>query len=199
MIVVSILTALALEHAAQSWHHSHLAHDAEGKIESELRHNLAELHKTTEANAKQLKELQPISAALRQAIKGDKAQKEAFNEMINKRETRIGFELKSPNLRREAWEVAVASQAASWLSAARLQRYSGLHSQQRDTQESVRLNTQLTLGGTTMFRTLRSAEIGNVDPVELYHALGQMQTAIDSVQDELLLLEKEMTVVLAKT
>lgn len=58
MIVVSILTALALEHAAQSWHRSHLAHEAERRIEAELAENLKELREAREHNAKQLHRLE---------------------------------------------------------------------------------------------------------------------------------------------
>lgn len=199
MIVVSILTALALEHAAQSWHHSHRAHDAEEKIESELRHNLDELHKITEANDKQYKRLEEFRVALRNAIKSEKAEDKAvFNELMKKPDNHFGLNLKSPTLRREAWEVAVASQSASWMSPALLQRYSGLYAQQRETGESVTLNIQLMLNGPAMINTMSSVELGKIDPTALYHTIRQMQGAIDGVQDNLRELEKEMGATLNK-
>ena len=52
MIVISIITALGLEHAVQSYHHRHLAHEASVRIEAELRSNLAELDDAITHNEK---------------------------------------------------------------------------------------------------------------------------------------------------
>jgi hypothetical protein len=198
MIVVSILTALALEHAAQSWHHNHRAHDAEQQIEAELRVNLEELHSVTEANSKQLQHLTKLRKALREDIKAKVADKEVASHLLEATNRSFGLNLKTPTLRREAWEVAVASQAASWMSPALLQRYSALYAQQRDTMDSVNTNTQLTLSGPFMLNTLSDLELGKVDPAALYHTLRQMESTIDGVQGNLVELEKQMRAALAK-
>ncbi|WP_377704529.1 hypothetical protein [Pseudoduganella sp. UC29_71] len=198
MIVVSILTALALEHAAQSWHHNHRAHDAEQQIEAELRVNLEELHSVTEANSKQLQHLTKLRKALREDIKAKVADKEVASHLLEATNRSFGLNLKTPTLRREAWEVAVASQAASWMSPALLQRYSALYAQQRDTMDSVNTNTQLTLSGPFMLNTLSDMELGKVDPAALYHTLRQMESTIDGVQGNLVELEKQMRAALAK-
>jgi hypothetical protein len=198
MIVVSILTALALEHAAQSWHHNHRAHDAEQQIEAELRVNLDELHSVTEANSKQLQHLTKLRKALREDIKAKVADKEVASHLLEATNRSFGLNLKTPTLRREAWEVAVASQAASWMSPALLQRYSALYAQQRDTMDSVNANTQLTLSGPFMLNTLSDLELGKVDPAALYHTLRQMESTIDGVQGNLVALEKQMRAALAK-
>jgi hypothetical protein len=198
MIVVSILTALALEHAAQSWHHNHRAHDAEQQIEAELRVNLEELHSVTEANSKQLQHLTKLRKALREDIKAKVADKEVASHLLEATNRSFGLNLKTPTLRREAWEVAVASQAASWMSPALLQRYSALYAQQRDTMDSVNTNTQLTLSGPFMLNTLSDLELGKVDPAALYHTLRQMESTIDGVQGNLVELEQQMRAALAK-
>lgn len=199
MIVVSILTALALEHAAQSWHHSHRAHDAEQQIEAELRINLDELHRVTEANRIQLERITKIRKALRDDIQAKVADKEVGEHLLAATNRSFGLNLKTPTLRREAWEVAVASQSASWMSPALLQRYSALYAQQRDTLDSANTNTQLTLSGPAMMNTLSDLELGKVDPAALYHTLRQMESTIDGVQGNLLALEKQMREALAKT
>jgi hypothetical protein len=198
MIVVSILTALALEHAAQSWHHSHRAHDAEQKIEAELRHNLKELQQTTEANKKQLAHVKQMRTVLRDDIKGKTPDKELVEHLMKAANNRFGLNLRTPTLRREAWDVAVASQAASWMSSELLQRYSALYAQQRDTTESAVSNTQLSMNGPHMLNTLADLELGKVDPAALYHTLRQMESTIDGVQSNLLELEEQMRTALSK-
>ena len=55
MIVISILTALALEHAVQTIHHKHLAHEAADKIEAELRLNAKDVQTVLAHNESDLK------------------------------------------------------------------------------------------------------------------------------------------------
>jgi len=198
MIVVSILTALALEHAAQSWHHNHRARNAEQNIEAELRHNLKELQKATMANAAELKQLETQRVALRMAIKGGNEEKDSFNKLMSETKT-FGLAMESPVLRREAWEVAVASQAASWMTPEKLQRYSGLYSAQKDTVDSVTINMQTMLNGPAMLNAISDAELGKLDSKELYHTLRQMHGAVQGVQSNLLKLEREMKEALART
>ena len=198
MIVVSILTALALEHAAQSWHHKHRAHDAEQKIEAELRFNLKELQQATDANKKQLAHLRLMRTTLRDDIKGKTPDKELVDNLMKASNNRFGLNLQTPTLRREAWEVAMASQAASWMSTDLLQRYSALYAQQRDTTAAAATNTQLTMNGPHMLNTMADLELGKVDPAALYHTLRQMESTIDGVQDNLMQLETQMREALAK-
>ncbi|WP_082551747.1 hypothetical protein [Massilia sp. Root351] len=198
MIVVSILTALALEHAAQSWHHSHRAHDAERKIEAELRINLDELQKVSAANKKQMEHIMQMRKGLLADIKAKSSEKELLEHFTQNAGKRYGLNLQTPTLRREAWDVAVASQAASWMSAELLQRYSALYAQQRDTLTAVTGDTQLTLSGPDMLNTLSDLELGTVDPHALYRSLRQMESTIDSVQGNLGMLEQQMRAALAK-
>ena len=198
MIVVSILTALALEHAAQSWHHNHRAHDAEQKIEAELRFNLKELQLATDANKKQLAHLSLMRKTLREDIRGKIPEKELVQHLMKASNNSFGLNLQTPTLRREAWDVAVASQAASWMSTELLQRYSALYAQQRDTAQTASTNTLLTMNGPHMLNTLADMELGKVDPTALYHTLRQMESTIDGVQDNLLQLEEQMRAALAK-
>lgn len=141
MIVVSILTALALEHAATNWHRKHLAHEAELRIKTEVAYNLGELRKTIKKNEAELKKFTELRDFMRDAINETdgmtEKQKAEFAADFNHRyrektQGHFSMHVSTPTLRREAWEVAVASQAASWLDSASLMRYSSVYASQRD-------------------------------------------------------------------
>jgi hypothetical protein len=50
MIVISIVTALGLEHGAQAWYHRHAAQESSAKIDSEIRFNIRELKSSLDHN-----------------------------------------------------------------------------------------------------------------------------------------------------
>ena len=51
MIVVSIVTALALEHGVQTWHHHRIAAEAAAKIDQELREDAGNVAEVAKHNA----------------------------------------------------------------------------------------------------------------------------------------------------
>ena len=77
MIVISILTALALEHTFQAIDHRQLAHEASEKIEAELRANAKEINDVLAHNEHDLAQVKRVRAELLKGIQ-DKVPDEAL-------------------------------------------------------------------------------------------------------------------------
>ena len=67
MIVISIITALALEHGVQTLHHRHLAHEAGTRIDAEIQANVRELDQVLTHNTAELTKLQALRASTARA------------------------------------------------------------------------------------------------------------------------------------
>jgi len=191
MIVVSILTALALEHAAQGWHHRHRAAEAQTNIEAEIRHNLDELQSAIRKNETEYQKLSKLRTALRQDLRDKLTSKEMIQRFMTATGNEFGINLTVPTLRHEAWDVAVASQAASWIDPGRLRQYSGAYAMQRDVEANASNIMRLMFDGPAMFNTVANLELGNIDGVGLYHAVVQMQGTVGATVQTLQSLEKE--------
>lgn len=198
MIVISILTALALEHAATSWHHRHQAHEAEQRIEAEITYNLGELQHSLEKNRARLKQYAELRDFLRKGINGaagltgrEKADYDAQMNRELEEKLRDGFNLSfsTPTLRREAWEVAVASQAASWMDAASLQRYSGVYAMQRDV-APVMASSLATLSGPSVMGALPQLRLkGEYKSRDLYQLMSDICMSMELLQGAMQTLE----------
>ncbi|WP_154377709.1 hypothetical protein [Pseudoduganella rivuli] len=202
MIVVSILTALALEHAATSWHRKHQAHEAEDRIKAEIAYNLAELRKNIARNELEIKKFSELRELMRDAIEqgDDKTgqDKAAFTAELNRRhkeKTRGHFDLKvgTPVLRREAWEVAVASQAASWIDTAALQRYSSVYATQRDMTPFLN-STITTLSGPAVLGTMTQMSVkGTKTTREIFQFYADLCNTLQLLQGSMKDLESTIT------
>ena len=192
MIVISILTALALEHGVQALHHRTVAHEASEKIDAEIRENIKEIGIARQHNATEAGNMQKI----RDAIQADLLAG-TDNDTLKKR---IGTEYKdvfkismrTPSLRREAWEVAVANQAVSWMPAEELKRYSSIYASMRDVQLIATTGGRSFLDGPRMLDTMSNAQIGEVDPRETYRMVNQIISTYSSVNGNLGELQKLM-------
>ncbi|WP_342119274.1 hypothetical protein [Pseudoduganella sp. OTU4001] len=199
MIVVSILTALALEHAAQSWHHRHRAHEAQANIETEIRANLAELRSVMQKNQQEIDKLGAVRAALREDISNNVDDQQLLNHVRESSNGKFGMNQYTPTLRREAWEVAVASQAASWIDPVLLQRYAGVYALQRDIGQSSYSSGRQMLDAPAFVNRMADVEFVKVDRTGLYYAVVQMQGALSSTQGNYAELERELVRVLPKS
>lgn len=201
MIVVSILTALALEHAATSWHHQHQAHEAAQRIEAEIAYNLGELQQCIKKNDAEIKKFTELRDFVRDGIndRGDKSGKEKddynaeFSRRLNeKMHHQISFHATSPTLRREAWEVAVASQAASWLDSGSLQRFSTVYAMQRDIAPML-ASTSATITGPTVLGALPRLQLhGKGKDQELYRLFSEICNTLEVMQSGMQQLEKSI-------
>ena len=124
MIVISILTALGLEHAATAWHHKHQAHQAAERIEAEVSTTLKDLRHNIEQNEPDLKKLAALQDYVQEVLEESASKtgqaKTDYEQAIKPQlKQRLDEDLKIavsiPTFQREAWEVAVASLAASWM------------------------------------------------------------------------------------
>lgn len=193
MIVISIATALALEHGVQTLHHRHLAHEAAVKIDAEIQTNVHELDEALNHNNEQLKKIQAAHEQLLAGIK-DKVDGQLLIKQLAQQH-KLGLSIMSPSLRREAWEVAVASQAVSWMPQQQLERYSGIYANMRDVQSITSSGGNNFLNGAGMLNTISDIQMGEGDPKAVYRMLSQMISAYASTDGNL----KELRNNLAKS
>lgn len=179
MIVISILTALALEHGVQTWHRRHVAALASARIDQELRANAEDVAAVQEHNAAEMHKLEAIARDLRTGIVNKVDDAVLMKRIAGEWRAAFNISVKSPPLRREAWESAVASQAASWMPDEALARYSRVYAKMRDVQ-SIEFGPN---GGMNLARyrdTMSDLEMGLADPREIYRTVNQMISAYHS-------------------
>ena len=185
MIVISILTALALEHTVQSIHHKHLAHEAAEKIEAELRLNVKDLQDVLARNESDLKEIKRVRAELLQGIH-DRAPNDVLMARF-KTDWKDGLTLgiKLPTLRHEAWDAAIANQAVTWMPDEQLQRYVTAYADIRDIQALTTVGNATFIDGPRLMDTLSDLETGTATPHQMLKTLTQLRSAYSSVDGNL--------------
>ncbi len=197
MIVVSIGTALALEHGVQSWHHKHEAELAAGRMESELRANLAEIEKVGKHNSEQGKRLNMLSEALLKDLQAKVPDQVAIQHFNAQNKDDFGINLHTATLSRDAWDVAVANQSASWLDAATLQRYSSAYAAIRDAQAFSNTGF-IFMNGPDMMRTMSDLQMGTITARNLYYSMRQMLASYAITNQNLRTLKAELNKALDK-
>ena len=182
MIVISIATALALEHGVQTLHHRHLAHEAAVKIDAEIQANVQELDAALNHNNDQLKKTLLAREQLLAGIKDKAADHTLITQLMQQH--KLGISMLTPSLRREAWEVAVSSQAVSWMPQQQLERYSGIYASMRDV-HSISSSGSNFLNGAAMLNTFSDIQMGEGDPKAVYRTLTQMISAYSNTDGNL--------------
>jgi hypothetical protein len=174
MIVLSILTALGLEVWIEHSHHRHAAATANARIEAEIRQNLADIDTDIAHDRARMEAL----GKLRDQLKADiESQAPAETLQAHVRQLApdgIYLDWRWPILRREAWDVAVANQSASWIEAGRLQRYSAVYAAQQASTQLMLMDAPSLLNGPQMANTLLDEQTGDYRPRELLHTVNQM-------------------------
>jgi hypothetical protein len=192
MIVISILTALALEGAIESVHHKHLAHDAQERIEKELHTDVEDLAKVLEHNEQRLSNLLLVRDEMLAAFRvktGDAQWMARYQDDWNKK---IGMSLQSPALRREAWETAVANQAVTWLERDRLERYATAYGSMRDVGALLNGGAMAFLDGPRMRDVFSDVQIGMGNPRDVFRIVNEMISAYGSYDGNLKNLQDEL-------
>ncbi|NVD69131.1 hypothetical protein HUX88_00980 [Duganella sp. BJB1802] len=185
MIVISIATALALEHGVQTLHHRHLAHEAADKIDAEIQVNVHELDEALKHNNDQLKIVQATREQLLAGIRDKVDGKVLLKQLTEQQHNKLGLSIMTPSLRREAWEVAVASQAVSWMPQDQLERYSGIYANMRDVQSISASGANNFLDGAGMLNIISDIQMGDGDAKAVYRMLSQMISAYASTDGNL--------------
>lgn len=185
MIVVSILTALALEQGLQAIHHRQLAAEASENIETELRSNLKELEDAIHSNELFLAS---VRKAFQGAIEDRKANVDSATLVKHASETlkgQWGIHFTTPTFRHEAWDVAVANQSASWIPTQKLRLYSGAYADERDSLSAMGSSTNLFLDGPRTVNLMVDIQTTGADANEVVHLLAQVSTSIASGESNL--------------
>lgn len=151
MIVLSIMTALGLEHVAISLHDAGAARDSRVRIEAELARNLTDLKHAEENNEANIAKGAETMKALVDGIKAGTADPATALAIVAPMFDH--FQISLPSWQRDAWDAAIADQSAGHLSAEDLRRYAEVYSDARD----IAAQAQLLLGGEWL---TRAAELG---------------------------------------
>jgi hypothetical protein len=179
MIVLSILTALGLEAWIEHAHHAHAAAIASARIEAELGANLAQIRAVRKFDAARQKALTALRDELASELKA-KMPEDAIRQRIVAQADDFGFGLQLPELRHEAWDVAVANQSASWIDAGKLNRYATIYAGQQEFERFSAMNTDLNLRGVEINQIATALQLGDIRPREL---LGAVNSMISSLHD----------------
>lgn len=197
MIVLSILTALGLEEALRFHRDRESARDAEESIERELRSNLADLRDAVKSNRERLAEMNALgdqmAAAIRQGGNPADLHKTLTGELLPK--FTVGLLL--PSQSREAWDVAVASQAATHIPREKLVAYTAAYSMERDALVGAN-SGMLMLDAPRMVDMKADAEVGNIDPRRFLELTRESAAVNSTGVNNLIAAEQEMTKVLGK-
>ena len=185
MIVISILTALALEHAVQSVHHKQLAHEAAEKIEAELRLNARDVQNVLAYNESDLKEIKRVRAELLQGIRDKVADDALMARFKSDWKSGVVLSIKLPTLRHEAWDAAVANQAVTWMPDEQLQRYVTAYADIRDVQMLSTAGGTNFIDGPRLMDTLSDLETGAATPHQMLKTLSQVRSAYSSIDGNL--------------
>jgi len=191
MIVVSILTALALEEWVQHIHRNQSGRQAEAQIVAEIRENLVQVRQSIAENVERRKPLVELANRIIAALKAGEPDVRIRAEIIGPA-GRPGIGISWPHLRHEAWDVAVGDQSAANIDQATLKRISSVYSAQHELATSLQSTTVLLNGG-RLIDVMTDLAIGDVSPRELTHSLRQMSDTIEASQGELRKFESLLT------
>jgi ABC-type multidrug transport system fused ATPase/permease subunit len=171
MIVISILTALALEHGVQTLHHRHLAHEASEKMEAELRENIGQVNNVLAYNEPKRQALEKVRDQMQAAIRGKTT---------------------------EAWEAAVANQAVTWMPREGLERYASVYGWIRDTSTLAHNGSLAFLDGPRLRDVMSNVQMGSSNPQEIFRTVNQLIDAYNNLDDNLKALNTLMQQVVAE-
>jgi hypothetical protein len=185
MIVISILTALALEQAVQSVHHANVVRETSQRLDAEIRANIDELHRAQIGNAEQLKALEHLSTILNEDIKAQMPDAAIVDHFAKESKQDFTLRVTAMNPNHDEWDAAMASQAISWMRQADLRRYSVAYSTLRSVPDLITGNMTTLLNGSQMVDVMGDLESRSVSPRDLRHSLNQM-IAVLAIADEVM-------------
>ena len=189
MIVVSILTALGLEAAVERMHHAHAAEKARQALETELRSNLADLRESNAKNALRVKPLEDLCDLLVKDFDDGMPAAQMKQQMAERVKAGIDFGVYYPNLRHEAWDVAVANQSASFMEPDTLRRMSIAYAAQRDVNPA---SLTLLVNIPAYVNALTDARVGASDPHEFLRSMRQAALTQEGANARLAKLERDL-------
>jgi hypothetical protein len=190
MIVVSIVTALALENGVRYLHQAREAQEAARNLDAEIVGNLGEVHTAILDNEAEIKRIKHLKDVLLADIRAGVSDKDALNHLMRESKMRFSVNFSTPTLQREAWEVAVANQALSFMPQQQLQRYARVYSGMRDMQTYFQGTAHSFADLPQLSNTLSNLELKQIKPHDLYRSLTQMSFVHESNLGNMRTLEK---------
>jgi hypothetical protein len=181
MIVISILTALALEGVVEKVHHNHLAHEASDQIDAELRANVSSLKEALANNEQEETALTQVREQMLAALQAHVDDAAFMRRFEQEWHTSIKMNIREPMLRREAWEAAVANQAVTWMPHDKLEQYAGAYAATRDVSALINGGAVSFLDGPRMQDTFSDVRMGIGNPRDIFRIVTQMINAYGSL------------------
>jgi hypothetical protein len=198
MIVISILTALALEQGLEALHHRHLAHEAAEKMNTELRGTIKEVTAALEHNEKRRKDLHEVRDQMLAALRAKTSEADLMLRFKKEWSDKMQLDMDTPTLHREAWDAAVANQAVTWLPREKLENYAGAYGAIRDTSAYSYNGALMFLDTPRLIDTFAKAQMGTADSHEIYQLAARMVAAYDNLDGNLQSLNKLLQTVVAE-
>lgn len=186
MIVISIVTALALEHGVQTYHHRHLAQEASERIEAELRENQRHVESVLKHNQDMQKRVEKLREGLLDDIRKGVPEKAALERMMAADPRALSLSIQAPTLRHEAWDVAVANQAAGFIPSEKLERYAALYAHMRDVEGISNGTGNRFVDNAEMVALFSDLEIGEARARDLLRVLQQMAMSYGGTDSNLI-------------
>jgi len=174
MIVLSILTALGLEAWIEHAHHAHAAATASAQIEAEIRQNLADIDTDIAHDSARMRSLEKLRNQLETDVESHATITVVQQHIRQLAPDGIDLDWRWPVLRREAWDVTVANQSASWIAVDRLRSYSAVYAAQEASTRLIFMDVPSIFDGPQMQNALLDARTGDYQPRELLHVVNQM-------------------------
>jgi hypothetical protein len=168
MIVLSILTALALEQAVLSRHNASTASASRARIEAEIARFVTDLKISADTNKQRLQKVNEVLTAIDARLKTGTPDQASVMTLAQQVIDSLGIKL--PTYQRDAWEAAIADQSATHLDPSDLRRYSAIYSAEL----TLDTDTKLLLAGDDVRRlsdTHLDYNIGKLDPHSFAQAL----------------------------
>jgi hypothetical protein len=179
MIVLSILTALALEHLAVSVQNRLAAAESRVRIESELARNLHDLQDAEAINKRSIADAKVLIRALIDQLKSGKPADDKLQGLL--KPDLVDFNIAMPPWQRSAWDGALADQSAGHLPATDLQRYAEIYAQAADSQSAA----QIFVGGEWLTRAadvVLDYRVGTLDVHGLARTVARFLLATQQIE-----------------
>lgn len=198
MIVVSILTAIGLEEALRAYHNHEAAAAAESAIETELRDNLSALRQAIKRNEERREELHKIGDELADDIRKSGAGDALKKKLVEDYAPKLTVGLLLPGMSHDAWDVAVASQAATFIPHDKLSAYADLYTTEREALAGANSGLMM-LDAPRLIDFKADIEVGIADPKRLLELLRESGAMNAVGLGNLVAAEKDMTATFKKT
>jgi hypothetical protein len=180
MIVLSIVTALALENGVRQFHQAREAREAARNLDAEIAANISEVRAVVAHNEAEIKRIGKLREILLAEIRAGATDKQAVKRAMEASNARFNVSIRTPSLQREAWDVAVANQALSFMPQDQLMRYAKQYANMRDTQSMLLGSGSSFIDWPQLSDTMSNMEMNDITARGLYRVLTQMNFVHES-------------------